>query len=160
MVTRPRAATEINDKIVNNYFIIQLQMPLVLTSWPDAMKTIEILKNSKNSNYYKGAFSNIIGNCFIYEFETTLPASQAKLSDFPINITECDVNVIAPACEMTHSWDIDICYVSETKMDKAMAVMKTLGAVEMRDVLLRDLDKSLHKPISKETEMVLKEFKI
>ena len=68
MVTRPRAATEINDKIVGNYFIIQLQMPLVLPTWQDAMKTIEILKTSKNNNYYKGAFSNIIGICFIYEF--------------------------------------------------------------------------------------------
>ena len=141
-----------------HFFIVQLGKPLVLPTLQDAIAKIEVLKTSRKNDYFKGTFSKITKDYSIFEFETTLPASNATSSWFHVHVMECDVDSIAPPCATKITFNIDVCCVSETELDtylKAVAEVKWI--TEFRDIVFRALDEHLDEPVSKSIKMELEE---
>ena len=121
-----------------HFFIVQFEKPLVLPTLKDALAKIEELKTSRKKDYFKGIFSKIYEGCYIFEFETTLPASSATPSSFQLQVIKCDADSIAPPCAMKITFHIDMCVVSETEFDMAMGKAERMA--ECMDKFVSILD--------------------
>ena len=93
------------------------------------------MKQKYTQGYFDGQFKHICRDCYIYEFTTTLPASNATFHDLQIFLKESSTDGLLPPCEQLFTISLDIVCVSEqavnTTVEKAVgkAVEQTVERV-------------------------------
>ena len=118
---------------LRHYFILCLSHPQQFHSLSHANSAILEMKQKYTQGYFDGQFKHICRDCYIYEFTTTLPASNATFHDLQIFLKESSTDGLLPPCEQLFTISLDIVCVSEQAVNTTVekAVGKAVGkAVE------------------------------
>ena len=118
---------------LRHYFILCLSHPQQFHSLSHANSVIMEIKQKYTQGYFDGQFKHICGDYYIYEFTTTLPASNATFRDLQIFLKESSTDSLLPPCEQLFTISLDIVCVSEQALNTTIkkAVEKAERVVKL-----------------------------